>query len=39
MIRIKTPHELERMRASNRLAARLLDELSAAVRPGVPCSV
>lgn len=35
MIRIKTPQELERMRASNRLAARLLGELADAVRPGV----
>lgn len=35
MIRIKTPHELERMRASNRLAARLLDELASRIRPGV----
>lgn len=35
MIRIKTPQELVRMRASNRLAARLLGELADAVRPGV----
>jgi methionyl aminopeptidase len=35
MIRIKTPHELERMRASNRLAARLLAVLAEMVRPGI----
>ncbi|MDZ4200142.1 MAG: type I methionyl aminopeptidase [Kiritimatiellia bacterium] len=35
MIRIKTPAELERMRASNRLAARLRDELADMIRPGI----
>jgi methionyl aminopeptidase len=35
MIRIKTLKELDRMRASNRLAARLRDDLSSLIRPGV----
>lgn len=35
MIRLKTPPELERMRASNRMAARLRDDLASWVRPGV----
>lgn len=35
MIRIKTAFELDRMRASNRLAARLLADLSERIRPGV----
>lgn len=35
MIIIKTPEELDRMRASGRMAAQVRDELARAVRPGV----